>query len=255
MTAAQELNKIVRRKLVSPLHRQQHCAMIADQLLMSSASMQRPNFTAISDNDLQTLFELYDDTFFGGRVHKTLAGCPLAFRISKRMTSAGGKTSRWGDPRQTRKLRYEIAVSSTLLFQSFKSPGRKITVTGYECESRLDALMRVMEHEVVHLIEMLLWNDSNCSLSRFQDITSRQFGHTQHTHNLLSPRENAAVEFGIKSGCRVRFEFEGRRLEGIVNRVTKRATILVADSAGRRYSDGNHYSKYYIPVPCLEVIE
>lgn len=255
MTAAQELNQIVRRKTVSPVDRQQQCALIADQLLTSSTAMQRPNFARIADSDIRTLFELYDDTFFGGVIHKALGKCPLEFRLSKRMTRAGGKTTRWGDPRRTNKLRYEIAVSATLLFQSFKNPERKITVTGYECESRLDALMRVMEHEVVHLIEMLLWTDSNCALSRFQDITSRQFGHTQHTHDLLTPRENAAVEFGVQAGRRVRFDFEGRKLEGIVNRVTKRATILVPDPSGQRYSDGNHYTKFYIPVQHLEVVE
>jgi hypothetical protein len=37
-----------------------------------------------------------------------------------------------------------------------------------------------------------------------------------------------------------------------VNRVTKRATVLVEDARGVRYSDGRRYAKFYVPVGMLE---
>jgi hypothetical protein len=52
----------------------------------------------------------------------------------------------------------------------------------------------------------------------------------------------------------VRFRIDGRELEGIVNRVTKRATVLVRDERGTPYSDGWRYAKYYVPVSQLEVV-
>ena len=67
-------------------------------------------------------------------------------------------------------------------------------------------------------------------------------------------RDAAVVNYGIKTGSRVRFDFEGNTLEGIVNRVTKRATVLVAHPEGERYSDGVRYVKFYIPVSALEPI-
>ena len=45
---------------------------------------------------------------------------------------------------------------------------------------------------------------------------------------------------------------EGSRYVGVVNRVTKRATVLVEDSRGVRYSDGRCYAKFYVPVGMLE---
>ena len=170
------------------------------------------------------------------------------------MTRAGGKTTRWSNARQGQQPRYEIAVSTTLLFESFRDPERHITVTGLPCDNRLQALMRIMEHELVHLIEMMVWNDSSCARPRFQGIASRVFGHTDHHHDLMTPVELASSQFGIRPGVRVRFDYNGHSLEGVVNRVTKRATVLVADPDGQTYSDGRRYVKFYVPPQNLEAI-
>jgi hypothetical protein len=61
-------------------------------------------------------------------------------------------------------------------------------------------------------------------------------------------REHAAVRHGIKVGSMVEFQFEGRRLVGRVNRLNKRATVLVEDADGLPYSDGKRYQKFYVPV-------
>jgi hypothetical protein len=39
-----------------------------------------------------------------------------------------------------------------------------------------------------------------------------------------------------------------------VNRITRRATILVEDSRGERFSDGKRYLKYYVPIHQLRPI-
>ena len=112
-----------------------------------------------------------------------------------------------------------------------------------------------MEHEMVHLIEMLLWDESSCARSRFQSITRRFFGHTENMHQLITPRERAIVKFGIRPGMKVRFRFEGAERTGIVNRISKRATVLVEDDRGQRYTNGKHYAKFYVPVQSLEAAE
>jgi hypothetical protein len=56
---------------------------------------------------------------------------------------------------------------------------------------------------------------------------------------------------GFKAGQRVAFEFEGVRHEGILNRVTKRATVLVPDADGELMSDGQRYRRYYVPLRLL----
>jgi hypothetical protein len=51
----------------------------------------------------------------------------------------------------------------------------------------------------------------------------------------------------------VTFLFEGRPLTGRVNRLTKRATVLVEDPEGERFSDGRRYRKYYVPILHLKL--
>ena len=51
----------------------------------------------------------------------------------------------------------------------------------------------------------------------------------------------------------VEFAFEGRWLTGRVNRITKRATVLVADPKGALYSSGERYLVYYVGIRSLRL--
>ncbi|MCH2210134.1 MAG: hypothetical protein MK110_02450 [Fuerstiella sp.] len=229
---------------------------IETRVLQDSVHVNAPNFTTISDADLRCLFDRYDELFFDSQLRHALGVIPLDFRVSPRMTRAGGKTGSWRKNRNSPIERFEITISSTLLAQTFQNDqtSRTIRVTGLECRTRLDALMRVMEHELVHLAELLGWDSSSCSRSRFQSIAWRVFGHTDHQHTLITPRESAAT-VGIHPGTLVRFNFHGQSLQGIVNRVTKRATVLVRADDGEPYSDGHAYRKHYVPVEMLKPVD
>lgn len=229
-------------------------AQIHAVVLSKSKYIDDSNFTRIHTTDLELLFAEYDNDFFDGQIKETLGTIPLYFRLSKRMTSSGGKTACHADRSGSRW--YEISVSTTILFGCFDGEDhRPIAASGITCRDRLDALQRVMEHELVHLIEMLLWGKSSCSQSRFHSITLRFFGHTENKHLLITPREKALAKFGVKPGMAVRFSFDGVEHTGIVNRISKRATVLVEDREGQRYSDGKHYVKFYVPVQLLEAVE
>jgi hypothetical protein len=225
---------------------------IHGSLLRDSPYLDGSNFTRLHVQELRRMFNLYDRTFFGGRVQAALDETPLHFRLSPRMTSAGGKTTRYHPTRNRRYPYYVISVSTTLLFQSFQDASRPIVVTGRVCQDRLEALQRVFEHELVHLIEMLLWTDSSCSADRFQSMALRIFGHTDHRHELITPRERAWTKYGVRPGDRVRFRFDGTTYVGMVNRIHKRATVLVEDLRGASYTDGKRYAKFYVPLDLLE---
>lgn len=251
-----EIRKIVRtsvkRLRLTDADRRQRNGQIVSRVQSNAPSLGEPNFQRLCDADVRVLFESYDELYFDGLLQRATADVPLEFRVSSRMTRAGGKTSSWRKNRNAPIERFEIAVSSTLLLQTFEAGqiDRAIHVTGLECHNRLEALMRVMEHELVHLSELLGWGESSCRRDRFQTIAWQTFGHTDHQHALITPRERAASQ-GICPGTFVTFEFEGHLLTGIVNRVTQRATVLVRDPAGERYNDGNTYRKYYVPLGSL----
>jgi hypothetical protein len=230
---------------------QQRVQRIQRDVLVHSNDLREPDFKAIHARDLEFLFRAYDEHFFAGLCGKTLEGKKLHFRLSRRMTRSGGKTARYTT--RAGEVSYEISIASSILFDGFGWMDRLVTVCGIECQSRLEALQRIFEHEMVHLAEQLCWGSSNCAAERFRDIAARFFLHRAHTHNLITRRERAA-ELGIRIGSLVSFNFGGRQLTGRVNRITKRATVLVADPNGVSYADGLRYRTYYVPLACLKSV-
>ncbi|MEX0642077.1 MAG: hypothetical protein WD468_05220 [Pirellulales bacterium] len=249
------LIEIVEATTLDDKTRSARTALIHASVLSKSKYFDAPNFASIHPADLELLFAEYDKEFFDGQIKETLGTIRLDFGLSKRMTSAGGKTATYTD-RSSGRRRYEISVSTTVLFGCFDGEDhRPITASGIACHDRLEALQRIMEHELVHLIELLLWGKSSCSQARFHSITRRFFGHTENTHRLITPKEKAIVQFGVKPGMAVRFRFDGVEHTGIVNRINRRATVLVEDRQGEPYSNGKRYAKFYVPVQLLESIE
>jgi hypothetical protein len=229
---------------------------IAAELCRRSEHVREPNFDAIAGKDVGLLFELYDREFFGGWLAEQVeqkSPQPLRCRVSSRMTRAGGKTTRWR-AQGGQQHSYEIAIAARLLFLSFGDVNRPIRIGGHVCESRLDALQRIMEHEIIHLIELLEWGESSCKQPRFKQLIGNIFGHTESHHELITPTEDAAVRHQVMVGAMVGFEFKGRQLQGRVNRINRRATVLVESKDGQRYSDGKRYEKYYVPLDQLRSI-
>ena len=225
---------------------------IGRQLLTASSWIDEPNFTAIHPDDLAFLFKTYDRRFLKDFASRRLAPGVLVFRLSSRMTRAGGQTTR--RVRADGTVDYEIAVSTEVLFNGFADGDPPVNVAGIPCANRLEALQRIFEHEIVHLVEFLRTGETNCGAPPFQELAHRLFRHRSHTHRLITRVERAAQR-GIRVGSRVAFVYQGERLVGRVNRVTKRATVLVEEPDGDRYSDGGRYRKYYVPLGGLELVE
>jgi len=234
-------------------------AEIYRHMLAESPAMRAGNFQSIAASDLERLFERYDASFFEGRLRRLLAeqaGGRLTFRLSRRMTSSGGTTTRWiRDDEEDgggKHARFEIAISTTLLFQSFGDLERPVRVNGLSCRDRLEALQRVFEHELLHLLELLTTNRTNCSADDFRRLARGVFAHTEVTHELVTQRERAAAQLSVRVGDRVQFDYQGRRHVGVLNRITRRATVLVEQPGGVKYSDGRRYVKFYIPLALLQ---
>ena len=225
---------------------------IRQNALRKSTHLDGGNFKKIHSGDLWRLFEEYDQYFFDSSLARILGDTPLRFSLSKRMTRAAGTTIQ---SRCSGGLHYEIRISAVLLFQCFNGDDhRLVLVAGIVCNDRLEALQVVLEHELIHLIEWLLWSKSSCSKTRFQSIASRFFAHRSHRHQLITPAEQARVKFGIQPGDYVGFRFDNEPYTGTVIRITKRATVLVESRRGTRYSDGKKYVKIYVPVQRLKVL-
>jgi hypothetical protein len=244
LAQSQNLPEEVIRQRLAGIHR---------DMLSHSRYVRHEDFVIIAESDLEFLFDSYSRVFFAGLCRPALQGRQIDFRLAWRMTRAGGKTSRILT-RRTGEISYEIAIAHAMLFDGFRGTDRRVTVCGLECANRLEALQRIFEHEMVHLVEQLCWGSSSCAAPRFQDIARRHFLHQAHTHNLVTRRERAANS-GIRPGTIVTFHFDGEQLSGRVNRVTRRATVLVEAADGRQYSDGKRYRTYYVPLGSLKLMD
>ena len=229
---------------------------IHEQTLTLSRAIDRPNFRKVGREDLFRMIQLYDQRFFGGRVLPIAMDDGLTFSFSSRMTRVAGKlVTHYESGRKEGQRKFELVLSSTLLFQTFEDVERSVKVTGICCNNRLEAMQRIAEHEFTHLIEMMIWNVGNCNQSRFQWIANRYFGHKDYRHELITQRERAWQRFNIKVGDFVRFGLNGHVMVGRVNRITRRATVLVESSQGERFSDGKRYARYYVPLEKLTAIQ
>jgi len=214
--------------------------------ILNRTGIDKGNFTRIWRRDLETIFELYDQGFFGGFFTKN-CGDRLYFRLSRRMTKSGGMTKFYRE-----EGKYEISLAINLIFQTFHDVDREIRVNGIVCHDRLEATMRIFEHEMIHLLEFVLFGNSSCSRPRFRKLSRCIFGHTDVTHRLVTQEERAHKKFKLKVGDAVSFDYEGKMYTGFIHRITRRATVFVKDPVGG-FTDrrGNRYVKYYIPLESL----
>jgi hypothetical protein len=248
----QRLSQIASMHSIQDDQRRRMLYTIGQKTIDRSRVMKGPNFSITSSGDLQNMAEMYDEHFFGGNCLRLAKHFGIQFRWSNRMTSNGGKTVRTVHRNKgLERISYEIVLSAPLLFQTFSDLQRPIRVTGILCSNRLQAMQRIMEHELIHLVEMLVWETSCCASPRFQGIAARLFGHTEHKHDLVTQQERADQKFNVRVGTRVRFHHEGQLRVGTVNRITRRATVLVPDVTGQLYDDGHRYRKFYVPLSHL----
>jgi hypothetical protein len=245
--------------LYSPSEVEKRARRIYDAMLAESPQLRNGNFRLIGTDDLERLFGWYDSEYFRGRLGEMLMedeAHPVRFRLSRRLTSAAGQTIRQvrrvgRTGKQTTRVDYEITISATLLYNTFQDVEREVTVGGLICRDRLEALQRIFEHELLHLAEFLSRGRSNCRGENFHALSRRIFAHEGAYHDLITPREQARAAFDIRVGDDVTFEVDGSRHCGRVNRITRRATVLVEDSRGALFSDGKHYLTFYVPLPHL----
>lgn len=218
-------------------------------VLQKSALLLSEDLNGITNKDLWLLFYLYDEVFLNYYFKEKFKG-QFKFSFSKQLTSSAGITK---CPKNLSKLKpeqytFEIKISSNFLLDFYKADRDK-KVSGYIVNNPLEAMMIVFEHELCHCIEYIESFKSSCKKQAFKQMANNIFGHTEVVHALPTKREINILEYGFKPGDKVYFEFENKLICGIVSRINKRATVMVADKKGRyRDGAGKRYTKFYVPI-------
>lgn len=210
--------------------------------------------TKISEHDLYLLFNLYDSIFLNNYFKENLRG-KLNFSLSTKMTSCAGKTiyPKNLEDINNEDVKFEIRMGVNFFFKYYETNVDKI-VNGIKTKDALEAFLLVFEHEICHLIELIEFSSSSCKKEGFKRIAKNIFGHRDVYHALPSNKQIADMKYGFKIGDRVSFIFEGKRYNGFINNINKRATVMVLNNNGN-YVDkkGNRYAKYYVPLSELKI--
>ncbi len=145
-----------------------------------------PNFENITDDLLYDLFALYDKHFFGNRIAELMKkeNASITFKFSDALSRAGGYCSKKG-------CNYEIKLAKNIFLNLFNANEKAHISNGLYCYDRLDCLMNVFEHELMHFVVNLTVpsSDRNNPVykshgSYFKQLVNSYFGHTEVKHLL-----------------------------------------------------------------------
>jgi hypothetical protein len=230
-------------------------AEIARRLIAGSPNIKDQTINCISPSDLKMLFDLYNEIFFESRFSQNFPG-KIRFSLSRRLTRCAGKTL---CPKNIGQIRpedvvIEIRMGVDFFFDYEEVAGVK-QVNGLPSRNALEALELVFEHELCHVIEFINFHSSNCRRERFKNISRSLFGHLESHHQLPTRQRIACEKMGLKIGASVSFVYGNRRLQGVLTKINKRATVMVRDHNGNYVDrEGNRYRKFLASVELLETI-
>ncbi|MDX9870009.1 MAG: hypothetical protein RBS92_04715 [Candidatus Cloacimonadales bacterium] len=220
---------------------------VKNEFLSFYASMPENSGSAILKELAYKLYALYDEHFFFGFFSKNIS---VSIMLSNRMTKTAGKVKH-----RKKTSNFEITFSIPLLYDIFQiNKGQTYYVNGLPCINTNQALMRVMEHELVHIIETLYLGHTSCNKAHFKHLANHLFGHTKTKHEIeFNP--SVQTEYSFKLGDKVQFSFQEKTHKGFINRITKRATVLVENPRGSfQNKQGKRFLKYYVPLHVLQKI-
>lgn len=221
--------------------------VIKDTIIRNLRIKDVHSLSAVSLETIKEAIDLYDSYVLNDYVKKNIKD-GIKVSLSKRMTSAGGKTIflKKGSSKE-----FEIRISLSILKEYIDS-NYKGKICGVHGEDVLDGLMLIMEHELCHVLEFSAYGTSNCKGRRFKAMAWKLFRHGTSTHEVISQKSSQGIS-NVRVGQKVSFIYKGDSYSGVVAGINKRATVMVKDSKGQ-YKDkkGDTFNKWYVPLTMLK---
>lgn len=173
---------------------------------------------------LDDLFKFYDQEFFGGELTRIIFRDRLqvSFIYNPRMTKTGGSCKKIGP------LSYQINISSQVVLATFQNGEYSYSSNGLLCFDRLDCIMNIFEHELIHLAIFITHGHVKGDTIYkshglyFQKLVAASFGHTAFKHCLLSKIEKAGCREDFEVGDQVTYTGKaGEPLRGVITKMNK----------------------------------
>jgi hypothetical protein len=182
------------------------------------------------------MFTLYDQYFTGGTFSAYTAGSKVNLEFSELMTSTGGSCGFRGD------CTYLLKISAKILRDITPDSLKNNTyqVGGLAVLDRLDGLMLVFEHELIHLvIQVAQISDGGASHGTlFKQMVLNIFGQTNIHHGLIArpsgigrPVVANPVQGQLRAGDTVYVNIKGETIMAVVIKVNPK-TVDVHSAKG-----------------------
>jgi hypothetical protein len=206
-------------------------------------------YPKITEQMMRTMYEYYDEHFFYGLLSKQVKQSKgIDFVVSNKSTSAAG-SARASSP-------VRLMLSEPIFEGVTPANIAYVSVNGVKPVNRVDAILRVMEHELTHVALHTSDTDEHALEHHgalFKSIVLNLFGHTETTHQL---KVSSTPVLSLKSGAPQSYNTvmlnsimsfrnsDGTIITGLVTAVKpKKATITTKD----RKSYGVPYRLLIVP--------
>lgn len=137
----------------------------------------------MDSNCISQIFDMYDEQYFNNSIHKYMEenSFGLTFKTEGKYTFTTEGICIF------KKCNYTITLPLHY-FKVFNGEPDGVNVAGQNCMTQLEALLRVIEHEIVHLIMFIYeYNvqESEEHGETFMRLAHEFFGHTDHRHYMF----------------------------------------------------------------------
>ncbi len=167
-----------------------------------------PALSDLSDKHLDIMFGLYDRVIFNNILTINKGSDTLSFGVNIRDKNKGGiyLFSSNGYVRS-----HKIMVSKPLIISLFKNGEAELKSNGLICRDRVEAMMNIFEHEMVHMYCQLMGYSRKIPSGKgkmyysshgklFQELAYRFFRHTDFRHELKNGDVSNTID---KTQCKL----------------------------------------------------
>ena len=188
---------------------------------------ENPNFQSPPDI-LMNLFDSYDSSFFQKALKQIMITKNITLNIeySEKMTKTGGHCEKNG-------CIYTIRISAPVIMNTFRNGERAHPANGSQCYDRLECLMNIFEHELIHFVIGITHGHVKKDPIYgshglfFQQLAMAYFGHTEFTHSLNSGLEVDGKREDFQVGNYVTYKSKtGALVTSVITQINRKTAGL-----------------------------
>jgi sRNA-binding protein len=143
----------------------------------------QPNFTELKSLGIKKMFNTIDNFYFDNKIanYSKDKHIQINFKVYNNINEI-----EYVSITKNTELLYEICASTNIINDLFNCENKvdKITnIYGQKCVDRLECMIQLMQHEIIHLVLMLFREDNHMTHSPiFSRIVQNHFGQTECKH-------------------------------------------------------------------------